>query len=304
MYPDKVLSELVDKAVQVIQTRAGREQPLFLYVPLTAPHTPVAPSKDFLGRSGTRDQYLDFVLEVDHSLGRIMAASKEAGGHDDTLVIFTSDNGPERFMHLRKKEIGHFSAAQYRGCKRDNWDGGHRVPLIAQWPTKISGGTRSAQIVSLVDIFATVSAIVGAYYPDGAGEDSFDILPAMLDVSRARPIRETTIHHSASGCFAIRKGGWKLLIHQGSGGNSYDEFEDMSPVQLYRISEDEHEDRNLCKEHREIVVELAEDFLRILGKGRSTPGQEQPNHGGVDRWDQVDSAIESLSQMGITISGS
>ena len=123
----------------------------------------------------------------------------------------------------------------------------------------------------------------------------------MLDESGTRPIRETTIHHSASGCFAIRKGGWKLLVHEGSGGNSYDEFEDVSPVQLYRISEDEHEDRNLCEERREIVVELAEDFLRILDKGRSTPGQEQPNYGTDNRWGQVDSAIESLSQMGITL---
>jgi arylsulfatase A len=286
MHPDKVLSDLTDRAVAVVADAAGKDRPFFLYVPFTAPHTPVAPSKDFIGRSGTKDQYLDFVLEVDHSVGRIIAAVEQAGATENTLIVFTSDNGPERFMHLRKTEIGHFSAARFRGCKRDNWDGGHRVPLIAQWPAKISAGRVSDQTVSLVDFFATAAAIVDAKIPDEAAEDSFN--------------RETTVHHSASGCFAIRKGAWKLLIHQGSGGNKYDDFTDLSPVQLYRISEDEGEDQNVYRAHPEIVKELAEDFIQIVDAGRSRPGELQPNSGNDNRWDQVTDAIQALAAAGVS----
>ena len=159
----------------------------------------------------------------------------------------------------------------------------------------------SAETVSLVDFFATAAAIVGADIPDGAGEDSFSLLSAMLGTSDGEPIRETAIHHSASGCFAIRKGEWKLLIHQGSGGNSYEDFTDLSPVQLYRIGEDEGEDRNLYEAHPEKVKELAEDFMRILEAGRSRPGENQPNFGGDNRWDQVNAAIAALGEVGVSV---
>ncbi|MBT4140016.1 MAG: arylsulfatase [Candidatus Latescibacteria bacterium] len=302
MHPDKVLVDITDKAVGVVEDAAGKDQPFFLYVPFTAPHTPVAPSKDFIGRSGTKDQYLDFVLEVDHSVGRIVAAVEAAGVTEDTLIVFTSDNGPERFMHLRKEEIGHYSAAGFRGCKRDNWDGGHRVPFVAQWPAEIPKDTTSGQTVSLVDFFATAAAIVDADVPDDAAEDSFDLLPAMLGTDNEVPIRETTIHHSASGCFAIRKGDWKLLIHQGSGGNKYDDFTDMSPVQLYQIGEDEGEDQNVYKAHPDVVKELAEDFMKIVDDGRSRPGGVQSNYDDENRWGQVKDAVEALSDVGVSVS--
>ena len=181
MHPDKVLADLTDKAVEVVRQAARRvgsaegpddaandDKPFFLYFPLTAPHTPVAPSPDFVGRSGTGDQYLDFVLEVDHTVGRVMDAVRESGIEENTLVVFTSDNGPERFMQLRKDRIGHFSAGQFRGCKRDNWDGGHRVPFVAQWPARIPAGSVSDEVVSLVDVFATVAAITGAEFDEAA----------------------------------------------------------------------------------------------------------------------------------------
>ena len=299
-HADKVLADITDHAVSVVDDASKKEQPFFLYVPFTAPHTPVAPSKDFIGRSGTNDQYLDFVLEVDYSVGRIAAAVKAAGATENTLIIFTSDNGPERFMHARKTEIDHYSAAQFRGCKRDNWDGGHRVPFLAQWPAQISANSESSQTVSLVDFFATAAAIVDADIPDTAAEDSFNLLPALLGTA-TDPIRETTIHHSASGCFAIRKGDWKLLIHQGSGGNAYPDFTDESPVQLYRITDDEGEDKNVHEDHPEIVKELATDFLQIVESGRSTPGGNQPNHANDNRWKQVNAAIDALSEVGVSI---
>ena len=307
MFADEVLSTLSDKAVEFIRKQSSNKLPYFLYASLTAPHTPVSPSKKFVGKSGTNDQYLDFVLEVDEVVGRITSAVEEADDHENTLIIFTSDNGPEYFMHLRKTKIGHFSAGQFRGCKRDNWEGGHRVPFIVQWPSRIRAQTETSEVISLVDIYATIAAIVGSSYPDDVAEDSLDISPLLLAGPGQASIREVTIHHSALGLFAIRKGEWKLLLHEGSGSDEDDTspYSDYitspAPVQLYRIYEDEHEDRNLFMQYPEIVEELTQELFSILSSGRSTPGEKQPNHGDNNRWEQVETTIQTLSQLGLAV---
>ena len=306
MFADEVLSTLSDKAVEFIQKQANNEVPYFLYASLTAPHTPVSPSKKFVGKSGTDDQYLDFVLEVDDVVGRIVSAVEEADDQENTLIIFTSDNGPEYFMHLRKTKVEHFSAGQFRGCKRDNWEGGHRVPFIVQWPSRIRARTKKSEVISLVDIFATIAAIVGFSYPDDVAEDSLDISSLLFGASGQTSIRKITIHHSASGLFAIRKGEWKLLLHEGSGSeqddSSYSDYSaSLSPVQLYRVYEDEHEDQNLYLQYPEKVKELAEDLFSILRSGRSTPGDIQPNHGDTNSWKQVEKTILTLKQIGIGV---
>ncbi len=299
LQPDRVLGDLTDKAVEVIRAASGGDCPFFLYFPITAPHTPVAPSREFVGRSGTGDQYLDFVVEIDHCMGRLMAALEQGGVRDDTLFIFTSDNGPERFMHERKKKTGHYSAAQFRGCKRDNWDGGHRVPLIAQWPGRIKPGSTVSETVCLADFFATAAEIAGVGVPEEAAEDSFSFLPQLTGIPSGAPLRELTVHHSSKGDFAIRRGEWKLLLHAGSGGNRYDDFQDPSPIQLYRITDDEGENRNVWKENPGVVRELAGLFFDILEKGRSTPGMACPNHGCDNSWTQVKKALAALKEAGV-----
>ena len=324
MRPDQVLDNLSQKAVEIIDTKFSNETPAFLYLALTAPHTPVSPSKNFVGKSGTNDQYLDFVLEVDNLVGEIINAVKRSTKHDDTLIIFTSDNGPERFMHLRKKEIGHFSAAQFRGCKRDNWEGGHRVPFLVQWPKKIAPKQESNAMISLVDIFATVAKITNQKYPDTVAEDSYDFSSVLLNNSTNEFERQHLIHHSASGFFGIRDKNWKLLIHEGSGvkeeykstySNEYGEkwtssdYEsildnDMStkgPIQLYHLSSDEHEDKNLFAENPKIVEELSTKFFEILNNGRSTSGNKQSNYNNDSSWTQVNDTKDNLLKAGINI---
>tara|TARA_B100000029_G_C17610010_1_gene969282 strand:- start:50103 stop:51722 length:1620 start_codon:yes stop_codon:yes gene_type:complete len=324
MRPDQVLDNLSQKAVEIIDTKFSEETPAFLYLALTAPHTPVSPSKDFVGKSGTNDQYLDFVLEVDNLVGEVINAVKRSTKHDDTLIIFTSDNGPERFMHLRKKEIGHFSAAQFRGCKRDNWEGGHRVPFLVQWPKKIAPKQESNAMISLVDIFATIAKITDQKYPETVAEDSYDFSSVLFNNSTNTFERQYLIHHSASGFFGIRDKNWKLLIHEGSGvkeeykstySNEYGEkwtssdYEsildnDMStkgPIQLYHLSSDEHEDNNLFAENPEIVKELSTKFFEILNNGRSTSGNKQSNYNNDSSWAQVDETKDNLLKAGIHI---
>ena len=227
-------------------------------------------------------------------------------------------------MHLRKKEIGHFSAAQFRGCKRDNWEGGHRVPFLVQWPKKIAPKQESNAMISLVDIFATVAKITNQKYPDTVAEDSYDFSSVLFNNSTNEFERQHLIHHSASGFFGIRDKNWKLLIHEGSGvkeeykstySNEYGEkwtssdYEsildnDMStkgPIQLYHLSSDEHEDKNLFAENPKIVEELSTKFFEILNNGRSTSGNKQSNYNNDNSWTQVNDTKDNLLKAGINI---
>lgn len=324
MRPDRVLADLSKKAVEIIDAKFSETTPAFLYLALTAPHTPVSPSENFVGKSGTNDQYLDFVLEVDNVVGEIINAVERSAKHDDTLIIFTSDNGPERFMHLRKKEIGHFSAAQFRGCKRDNWEGGHRVPFLVQWPKKISPKVESNALIGLVDIFATIAKITNQKYPENVAEDSYDFSSILSNNSINHCDRQYLIHHSASGLFGIRNKNWKLLIHEGSGvkeentstysnesGDAWKSSDDQStldndisskgPIQLYDLLSDEHEDKNLFSENPEIVKELSNKFFEILKNGRSTSGNKQPNFNNDNSWTQVIETEGNLSKIGINL---
>lgn len=305
--PDKVLSDLTERTINIIENTD--DEPFYLYMPLTAPHTPVVPSAGFIGKSGTDDQYLDFVLEIDDSVGRIIDALKAKGIREDTMVVFTSDNGPEISMYKRRDVINHKSAWEFRGAKRDSWDGGHRIPFIVSWPNGIPCGKKVSETVCLTDFMATAAALVGCELPENAGEDSYNLLPLMKGEIFDR---EATVHHSCDGCFAIRKGPWKLLLHPGSGGNRYDgtmwnghvveSEEDKkaadSPVQLYRRdNEDIAEKQNLYREHPEVVEELGKLMLDYINRGRSTPGADQQNDNGDNRWKQVEEAIANLEQV-------
>jgi arylsulfatase A len=307
--PDKVLNDLTNRTIDIIGN-AEKDEPFYLYMPLTAPHTPVVPSAGFVGKSGTDDQYLDFVLEIDDCLGRVVNALETIGIRDNTMIVFTSDNGPEVSMYKRRDVIDHYSAGEFRGAKRDSWDGGHRIPFIVSWPEGIPQGKEISETVCLTDFMATAAAIVSYDLPDNAGEDSYNLLPLMLQGSNASFLREATVHHSCHGCFAIRKGEWKLLLHPGSGGNRYDgtmwnehvlESEEDTiaadtPVQLYRRDGDDiAEKQNLYLEHPEIVEELGQLMIEYIDNGRSTPGENQLNDSSENRWQQVEDAIQNLT---------
>ena len=179
-----ILPELTRHAVKWIEDTAKTKRPFFLYLPLTSPHFPVVPAPEFKGKSQAGD-YGDFVFQTDWTVGQVLDALQRAGVADNTLVIFTSDNGPEVVeinpgAYDRARQFHHYSMGPLRGAKRDAWEGGHRVPFIARWPQKIKAGAVSDETMCHVDFMATVAAILGEKLPDNAAEDSVNALPTLL----------------------------------------------------------------------------------------------------------------------------
>ena len=283
---EDVMPALTRKAVDYIHAKPGqgrfrREQdrPFFLYMPLTAPHTPIAPTAKFLGKSRA-GRYGDFVHEVDWTVGEVLRALRESGQEEDTLVIFTSDNGsPARDgtnmngAPRTVRKYGHNPSHIYRGIKADVWDGGHRVPFLARWPGRIQPGTTSDETICHVDFIATCAELVGAKLPRDAGEDSYNILPAMTGEKREQPIREATVHHSGNGMFAIRQGRWKFIQGKGSGGWSGKGEGTDPPVQLYDLKNDPSENTNLCEENPDVVKRLTNLLEKYKRQGRSAPAR-------------------------------
>lgn len=292
-----VMPTFADKAIAWIDKNA--EKPFFVYMPLNAPHTPHAPSDAFRDRSGM-DVYGDFMVEVDHTIGRVMNAIEKKGLTDKTLFIVTSDNGPETNMYPRRAKFGHDSSSHFLGAKRDNWEGGHRVPFVARWPGVIRPGSTNGSPFCLVDMVATFAEIVSVKLPADQAVDSVSILPLMLGRDAAYRRDHAIIHHSSSGRFAIRRGNWKLLLHSGSGGNGYGggkrsgryggtpegKSAKTGPRQLYDMKTDPDETKNLADKHPEIVKELTALAAEYVEHGRSTPGPRQSSVGYP--WAQLD----------------
>ena len=273
-----VLPKLTEKAVEIIGARAAAAKdgkPFFLYLALNAPHTPIAPMPEWEGKSGL-NPYADFVMQVDATLGAVLAALEKGGIVENTLVIFTSDNGcsPQaKFDELLAK--GHNPSQQFRGTKADIFEGGHRVPFIVRWAARVKAGQTSDQIICLNDLFATCAEILGEKLPDNAAEDSVSILPA-LESRADKPLREALVHHSINGSFSIRQGNWKLELCADSGGWSAPRpgskpAQSLPAVQLYNLATDIGEKQNVQAEHPEIVARLRALLEKYIADGRSTP---------------------------------
>jgi arylsulfatase A-like enzyme len=293
---EQLLPTWAKKADGYIAERAAADEPFFLYLPMTSPHTPLSVNKPFIGKSGLNNLYADLVIETDDVLGRVLAALEKHGVADDTLVIFASDNGCAHYIGAREDGYGHFESAlepqghfpsgPYRGYKSDAWDGGHRIPCIARWPEVIQAGRECAQLVCLSDLMATCAEIVEDTLPGDVGEDSVSMMP--LFQGGNRPIREHVVHHSIDGKFAIRDGHWKLVLCPGSGGWTKNDAkaaeEGLPPVQLYDMQADPGEQRNLQAEHTDKVREMVARLKQLVRDGRSTPGTRQQNDAEVDIW--------------------
>lgn len=284
-----VLPKITEETVKFIWENAGNAKqgkPFFIYFPLNAPHTPISPTKQFAGKSGL-NVYGDFVMQVDWTVGQVMAALESSGVSENTILVFTTDNGcsPQaKFAELAEK--GHFPSDVYRGHKADIYEGGHRVPFIVRWPAKVKAGSKSSQTICQTDLFATAAAIIGKPHPKDAAEDSVSILPALLGKDRG-PLREATVHHSINGSFAIRQGRWKLALCPGSGGWSNPrpgrtDFSGKPSVQLFDLESDIGETNNLAEEHPKVVKRLTALLQSYADRGRSTPGPKQENTGTVD----------------------
>jgi arylsulfatase A-like enzyme len=257
---EDVLDALTERAVDFVRRAAtGGEQPFFLYFPLTAPHTPWVPTEPFRGASGA-GYYGDFVAQVDHTIGRVVASLEEHDVLDDTLLIVTSDNGadwPDGDIAL----WGHDANLGYRGQKADVWEGGHRVPFVARWPGHVPPGAVRDELVSLTDLYATLAAVAGARIPRRNGEDSIDQLAVLLGEPLEHPPRTEMIHHSMHGYFAVRRGPWKLIPFRGSGGFTkpveHAPPEGEPPGQLYHLDDDPREQVNLYAERPAMVRALS-----------------------------------------------
>ena len=278
-----MLPRLTTKSVDYINKQAKNKdgKPFFLYVPLGSPHTPILPTKEWQGKSGL-GAYADFVMQTDATVGAITKALQDNGLSENTIVIFSSDNGTSKAAKIEAlAEKGHIVSAGYRGSKSDLWDGGHRVPFIVKWPGVVKPNSTSNELICLTDMFATFSEITDAPMPSKAGEDSVSFLPA-LKGKKIKSTRAGVIHHSISGHFGYRQGKWKLLLARGSGGWSFPNEDDSSldnmPIaQLYDMENDTAETTNLYTTQPEIAEKLLNQLELDIKEGRSTTGEFSQN---------------------------
>jgi len=291
-----VLQDLTDKALDYISEKANGDSPFFLYFPLPAPHTPILPTTEFLGKSNT-NMYGDFVMQVDDVVGQIRQALKDRGISENTLLVFTSDNGcsPRAdFEELAK--VDHNPSYIFRGSKADIFEGGHHVPFIVEWPSQGLKNSSSDKVICTTDFFATCADITGYEIPETEAEDSYSML-SLIKGKNEGDLRESIVHHSINGSFAVRSGNWKLIVCPDSGGWSYPRPRDIEkdnldlpPMQLYNLEADIGETKNLIADHPDKVEELKSMLKKIILDGRSTAGSIQENDE-VEEWKQIEAIV-------------
>ena len=255
--------KLTEKAVAWIRDHA--DQPFFLYFAHRNTHGPIIPNARFRGASGI-GPYGDFVLELDWSVGQVLDALDDLGLTENTLVLFSSDNGA-----VDRKVPGHRVNGPLRGQKTEAYEGGQRVPLLARWPGRIEPGSVSGSLVALTDMLATFADLLETELPDGAAPDSFSFLKSLLDREQRLPARASLVHNGYRGGFGIRVRDWKLLMFQGGGGrnvggggwNPFDYDRQIPYGQLYNLAEDIGERRNLYADEPERVRRMME-LLRTI----------------------------------------
>ena len=244
------------------------------------------PAAEFKGRSQAGD-YGDFVAQVDATVGEVLSALARTRLATNTLVVFTSDNGPEIVeidpgAYARIRAYGHRSMDGLRGVKRDIWEGGHRVPFLARWPSRIPSGAVSAETICEVDLMATCANLLAAQLPPDAGEDGYNILPALLGKKLKHAIREATVLHSANGHFAIRQDNWVLIDAPIGDGGGHDREPDWFkrergyttnsfPGELYNLRQDLAERVNQYGKKPEVVARLKALLEKYKTEGRSAP---------------------------------
>ncbi len=267
--------------------KATPDKPFFAVLSTQICHAPVLPAPEFRGatQAGPRG---DFVRELDTLVGRVLDLVADLGIDEETLVLFNSDNGPET-LHVAwmREDHDHDPAGGWRGVKRDGWEGGHRVPFIARWPSRIPNGQVTGQMTNTTDIFATLASVVGTRLPDDTATDSFDMLPAMLgSQDPKKSIRPHLLTQSFRGEFQLRQGNWKYLDHKGSGGNNYSkgilkkyartEAEPEATGQLYNLSTDPGETTNLFFKESAKREQLQATLEGLKKSGRSAPKNRKP----------------------------
>ncbi len=266
-----VLPKFTEEAIEVI-TRHSKDphlssKPLLLYLAYPAPHTPWLPDLEFEGKSGA-GMYGDFMMMVDAQIGKVLDALSEVGLSENTLLVFTSDNGPVWYDEDMEK-WGHDSSGGLKGMKADAWEGGHRMPFIVRWPGMVSAGTRSRQVICFTDLLATLGEATATHIPEHAAPDAYSILPVLTgNQPEEDPIRPPVVLSSGNGTMFIRSGKWKLVRGLGSGGFSMPSKIESGPGdplgQLYNMEDDPFETNNLYAQYPDIVKKLESQMRSIV----------------------------------------
>lgn len=267
-----VMPKLTEKAVEWIGQQK-QDEPFFLYFPFTSPHAPIVPTQDFVGKSKAGG-FGDFVTQTDDTVGRVLRALQEGGFAENTLVIFTADNGPEHYAYDRIQKFQHRSMGPLRGLKRDLWEGGHRVPFVVRWPNKVSAGRVYGGILSQIDIYATIATIVEAEIPPGSAEDSYNQYSFLS--GKTPSLRSTVVHNTNANGYALRHDDWVLIAAKTGGVSKVPEWFDNAngyvrnphPGELYNLSNDLSQKQNLYAEQPDKVQELSTLLDQVRAKGQ------------------------------------
>jgi arylsulfatase A len=277
---DQVMPRLTEKVVEWIERQKGSERPFFLFFPWTSPHAPIVPTREFQGKTQAGG-YGDFLHQSDAHAGRVLDALEKSGFRENTIVIFSADNGPEHYAYDRIRNHRHRSMAHLRGLKRDIWEGGHRVPFIVRWPGVVKPGSVSGNLISQIDLMATIAAIVDYTLPNTAADDSYNLLPVLRAVSTSP--RTEIVHNTKADHYAVRQGSWVLIDGQTGSVTRVPEWFDREngyapnphPGELYDLSIDPPQRRNLYGEQPERVAALRKLLRTIQSRGQVRPGRRK-----------------------------
>ncbi len=267
-----VMPTLTEKAVEWIGQQK-QDEPFFLYFPFTSPHAPIVPTPEFIGQSKAGG-FGDFVVQTDATVGRVMQALIDRGFADNTLVIFSSDNGPEHYAYDRVKNFEHRSMGPLRGLKRDIWEGGHRVPFLMRWPGVVPSGKVSDSLISQIDIYATIANIIGADIPAGSAEDSYNQLAFIKGETLSA--RDTLVHNTNANGYALRHGDWVLIAAKTGAVSKVPDWFDQAngytkhtqPGELYNLRDDLAQKVNLYADQPEKVKDLSALLEQLRAKGQ------------------------------------
>ncbi|MEM8912780.1 MAG: arylsulfatase [Planctomycetota bacterium] len=275
--PYENLPTTTQRGVDFIHEQAKSDEPFFLYFAFPCPHAPIIPNDEFDGAS-MAGPYGDLVVETDNACGRLLEALKETDQSANTLVIFSADNGPEKYAYARDESTGHWSAHPLRGLKRDLYEGGHHVPMIVRWPSMIQPGQVSDALVSQVDWMATLAGIVDFELPDDCAEDSHDLSPLLS--GQSDQVRTHHIHNTRVDQYAIREGSWLMIDHRDGYVSTRNEpwerrhgydADDGLPVELFDLSSDLGQRHNLASRFPQRIAHMKRELSRIRAQGHSAP---------------------------------
>ena len=277
--PYDILPTITKKTIEWIEEQKA-DEPFFAYLAFNSPHYPIVPNKEFHGKSQA-GFYGDFMIETDAMVGKVITALEKKGLLENTIVIFTADNGAENLGFDRLAKFDHWSSGKFRGLKRDIYEGGHRVPFIVSWPGKIKEGSRSTEVVSQVDFAATFAKITGYKLNNKEAIDSYNLLPVLTGKEYQKPLRTATVQNTAKGKYALRQGDW-VYLNTSSGAAQKEKKEYLEhfglktyPKEtsglLFNLKDDPRQANNVYQEHPDKVAAMSKLLQAYRAGQRCAP---------------------------------